>query len=90
MKEVERINLSFNMDNEKDKRIIEVLDRHYSRSNMVKEILYAYAQGIVLTSNVSNVNIMPNEVNTEEIVAKEIIEETEVFEEIVGLDDIEF
>ena len=68
-----RINLYLNENNERDKLIIDMLNKKYSTSGYMKEILYAAAKGE---------NIIP-------LVSKDIEAPEEEYEKIEGLDCIE-
>lgn len=83
-----RISVNLNENNEKDKVIIEFLEKKYSSVGFIKETMYTLAIGEDITPGVNI--IKPKDLKHKEI-TKEVVldEEVEEFEEIEDLDQIE-
>lgn len=72
-----RVNFYLNPDNTKDKMIIEYLNRRYSATEYIKELLYNLTNGVEIQQTVINTVKEQNSINHEE------------YEKIEELDDIE-
>lgn len=76
-----RVNLSLNKNNSKDERIIKFLESKYNESAYIKEVLYQLSYGGIQEFGVSIGNRTDS--------SKEITGvEEEVFDEIIGVDEI--
>lgn len=84
-----RVNFYLSENNPKEKEIIEFLNAKLHSTNWIKETLYQFAQGATYNENIKA--IKPKEIIEFRKETYEKIEEPEEeYEEIIGIENIEF
>lgn len=82
-----RVNFYLSENNPKERKIIKFLNAKFHSTNWIKETLYQLAQGFTYNENIKPKEIIEIRKETYESVN---VEPKEEYEEIIGLENIEF